>query len=89
MVSDPSFAPLLAARFSAEASAQRDALGSDCPSLIKLLVPTAVANATALDTVLARLTLASRPPPPMLDALRRIAPSDWMHDPVANPHLQA
>jgi hypothetical protein len=74
-IPDTSFAPLLAARFSAEALAQRDALGSDGPRLIKLLVPIAAADATALDTVLARLALTSRPSEPMLHALEKIAPS--------------
>src|SRR5262249_1985966 len=83
-VPDPAFAPLIAARFSAEALARRDALGFDAPRLVKLLVPAAVANATALDTVLARLTLACRPATPVLDALKGIAPPDWMREPVAN-----
>ena len=78
-VPDAGFAPLLAARFSAEALAQREQLGIRAVDLIKTLVPLAAGNPTALDTVLSRLLLAADlRDPQMLSLIRGVAPADWM-----------
>jgi hypothetical protein len=57
-VPDPKFAPLLAARFSAELLSRLDLRDDDRVSYLARLVPIALANPTTLDTVIARLTLA-------------------------------
>jgi hypothetical protein len=77
-VPDPGFAPLLAARFAAE-SLVAPALGQqDRVRLIQILVPVAVSDMTALDTVLARLLLAARPSDPaVLDALAKLWRKPW------------
>jgi hypothetical protein len=70
-VPDPDFAPLLAARFAAEALVAPSLSDRKRVELIQLLVPIAVANPTALDTVLSRLLLAARPAVlDVLDALQ-------------------
>jgi hypothetical protein len=79
-VPDPQFVPLLSARFAAEAVAQRNALGADCGSLIRKLVPLVASNATALDTILARLVLVTKPPAAIVDALAKLAPVEWMSE---------
>jgi hypothetical protein len=58
---DPDFAPLLAARLAAEALAAGGLRDSERASMIQRLVPLSVANRTALDTVAARLVMASSP----------------------------
>jgi hypothetical protein len=58
-VPDPEFPPLLAAYLSAEALTVPGLQPSQRAELIQLLVPVAAHNATALDTVLARLLLAA------------------------------
>jgi hypothetical protein len=60
-VPDPGFAPLLAARFAARALADSALSDAQRQATIRLLVPVATADATALDAVLARWLLASRP----------------------------
>ena len=60
-VPDPDFAPLLAARLAAEALVIDELTDSKRIELIQLLIPAAVTNPTALDTILARLLLAIRP----------------------------
>ncbi|RME49694.1 MAG: hypothetical protein D6791_00105 [Chloroflexi bacterium] len=60
-VPDPEFAPLLAARFAAEALADSTMAGDERVALIQSLVPVAASNPTALDAVLSRLLLAARP----------------------------
>jgi hypothetical protein len=55
-VPDPGFAPLLAARAMAD-----DSIEEDCAALIRSLVPIAVNNPTALDTVLSYLLIAAAP----------------------------
>ena len=74
-VPDPKFAPLLAARFSAELLSRADLLDDLRVSYLARLVPIALANATALDTVLARLTLSlNAADAMMLDELLAVAP---------------
>jgi hypothetical protein len=58
---DPDFAPLLAAYLAAEALATGGLRDSERASMIQRLVPLSVANRTALDTVAARLVMASSP----------------------------
>jgi len=59
-VPDPGLAPLAAARLAAELLARADGapLAGDRLQALRALVPTALPNQTALDTVLARLVLA-------------------------------
>ena len=57
-VPDPKFAPLLAARFAADLLSRPDLATDVRVHYLARLVPIALANPTALDTVLARLTLA-------------------------------
>lgn len=59
-VPDPGLAPLAAARLAAELLARADGapLAGDRLQALRTLVPTALPNQTALDTVLARLVLA-------------------------------
>jgi hypothetical protein len=86
-VPDPEFVPLLAARFAAEALVQRKVLSSDCARLIRKLVPLVASNATALDTILARLALATQPPVAIVDSLAKLASAGWMNEPVPNRNL--
>lgn len=86
-VPDPDFVPLLSARFAAEALAQRNEPGADCARLIRRLVPLVASNPTALDTLLARLALAAKPPAAMLNPLEKLAPTDWMGEPTPNRKL--
>lgn len=73
-VPDPGFAPLLAARFAAEALVEPSLPPSARQELIQTLVPVAVANATTLDLVLARLLLADPPSEPaILTELERLS----------------
>ena len=73
-VPDPEFAPLLAARFAAEALVDASLPANRRVELTQSLVPIAAANPTALDTVLSRLLLAACPTDPtVLDALLEIA----------------
>ena len=60
-IPDPEMGPLLAARFAAEVSAAESISSDRRVELIKSLVPAAVNNPTALDTVLARLLIAACP----------------------------
>ncbi len=67
-LSDPEFAPLLAARLAAEVAVS----GLDQRRkrlLIQALVPVALPDRTALDAVLARLLFVARPPAAQLDQL--------------------
>jgi hypothetical protein len=57
-VPDPGFGPLLAVHLGARALAD-DALADDRTSLLRMLVPVAAANPTALDTVLSYLIVAA------------------------------
>jgi len=67
-------APLLAARFAAEALIEPTLTDHERVELIQSLLPTADTNPTALDTILTRLLLASRPSDiAILDALEQIA----------------
>jgi hypothetical protein len=59
-VPDPGFAPLLAVHFAARALAD-DSIQDDCAGLIRQLVPVAVSNPTALDSVLSYLLIAAQP----------------------------
>ena len=59
-VPDPGLAPLLAAHFSARVLADTS-LGLERAALIRSLLPVALANATALDSVLAYLLVAADP----------------------------
>ena len=75
-VPDPKFAPLLAARFSAELVSRTDLSDDDRVSYLARLVPIALPNATTLDVVLARLTLAMTTAAPlMLSELLAVAPA--------------
>jgi hypothetical protein len=74
-IPDPKFVPLLAAHLSAEVLAQSGLSPDMRVNLIRQLVPVALANPTALGTVLARLILALDPPPlDVLDQLLPLAP---------------
>jgi hypothetical protein len=68
-VPDPEMPPLLAARFAAGALALPSLSPPARAELIRSLLPTAAANPTALDTVLARLVLADPPPGGQLQAI--------------------
>lgn len=57
-VPDPGFSPLLAAKLAAEALAAESLSENERAEMKQRLVPIAVANPTALDTVLSRLLLA-------------------------------
>lgn len=61
LVPDPELAPLVAARFAAEALIDPHLDAISRIHLIQSLVPIAISNPTALDTVLARLILAAQP----------------------------
>jgi hypothetical protein len=71
-VPDAGFAPLMAARLAADVLAATDLSGAQRAGLIRKLVPEAAGNRTALDTVLARLTLAGRPRGSALAALKTL-----------------
>ena len=58
---DPGFVTWLAARFAGRASMDRALSADRRAAVIRSLVPLAVANPTALDTVLSRLILAEQP----------------------------
>jgi hypothetical protein len=60
-IPDPEFGPLLAARFAAEALVSTSISDLERVTVIQSLVPVAVSNPTALDTVLSRLLLAACP----------------------------
>jgi hypothetical protein len=64
-VPDPGLVPLLAAHLAARCLADPD-LEDERPRLIRSLVPVALANATALDTVLGYLLVAVQPDTPEL-----------------------
>jgi hypothetical protein len=57
---DPGLAPQLAAHLAALVLAETALPGTEQTRLIQQLVPAAVSNPTALDTVLSRLLLAAR-----------------------------
>jgi hypothetical protein len=63
-IPDPDFAPLLAAHLAAQALATSGLSAAKRAELMQLLVPAAIPNPTALDTVLARPVLATRPKTP-------------------------
>jgi hypothetical protein len=67
---DPEFAPLFAAQLAARVFADGSLSSEGRTRLIRLLVPVAAANPTALDTVLSRLLLTSAPKD--LEALRAL-----------------
>jgi len=60
-VPDPDFLPFLAARLAAEALAAPGLSAAERTALIQRLIPLAVENRTALDTVASRLLLAALP----------------------------
>jgi hypothetical protein len=86
---DPGFAPHLAARLAGEALVDVGLAPDERVELIRNLVSTALPSPTALDTVLARLTLAwgmGEPEsitPELIAALEREAPLDTTDDPLA------
>jgi hypothetical protein len=71
-VPDPGFATQLAARFAAQALAQPGIDPDDRVAIIRSLTPLASANATILDTVLARLLIAARPDGSSLDLIEQL-----------------
>jgi hypothetical protein len=74
-VPDPGLAPLLAARLAAEMLVAPGLSTEERVAVIRSLVPVAAANATALDTVLARLLLVERPvDPAILGRIAELAP---------------
>lgn len=88
-VPDPKFAPLLAARFAAEALVQAELTAATREGLIRKLVPMATGNPSALDTVLARLLLAAGPDSQhVLDAIAAVAPSEWLTEPAASAAVE-
>lgn len=73
-VSDPAFAPLVAARLAARALVAHSLPTAERVRLIQSMVPVAATNPTALDSVLSRLLLAAKPlDPTALRSLDRIA----------------
>jgi hypothetical protein len=68
-IPDPGLAPQLAARFAALVLSEPELPSTEQTWLIQQLVPAAVGNPTALDTVLSRLLLAAKPDD--LDGLER------------------
>jgi hypothetical protein len=76
--SDEDFVPLLAARFAAEVLVSPGVVPQDRAPVIQRLVPLALANTTAADTVLSRLLMAAQPAVmPMPPALLRLQPAPW------------
>ncbi|MDM0118015.1 ATP-binding protein [Variovorax sp. J22R133] len=89
-VPDRAFAPLLAARLSAEILGRRAEFGDDAAYLIARLVPVATADATALDLVLARLALSvDLADSETIASLSALAPKDWMEAPLATRGVEA
>jgi hypothetical protein len=80
-VPDPGLLPLIAARMAAEVLAQADGapLSARRLHLLRSLVPYALANATALDTVLARLVLAQARRDDPIDAAEVLALRAALH----------
>jgi hypothetical protein len=74
-VPDPGFPTQLAARFAAQALAQPAIDPDDRIAIIRSLTPLASANATILDTVLARLLIAARPDGASLDSIEQLCKS--------------
>jgi hypothetical protein len=71
---DPGFATWLAARFAARACAEPALSREHRSTILRSLAPFAMANPTALDTLLARLVTAERPSAgPMLDRIAELA----------------
>jgi hypothetical protein len=88
-VPDAKFAALLAARFAAEALVHDGLTTAEREALIRRLVPIAAGNPTALDTVLARLLLATRPEAPnVLDTIAAVAPSEWLVEPASSAAVE-
>jgi hypothetical protein len=58
-VPDPGFAPILASCLAGQAVADANMAESDRTAVVRLLVPVASRDVTALDTLLARLFLSS------------------------------
>lgn len=82
-VPDPGFAPLLAVHFAARCTAELE-LEDERPALVRSLAPVAVANPTALDSVLAYLLIAVRPGSrPLLDELLEETTSSQDGEPAA------
>lgn len=82
-VPDPEMLPLIAARLSAEVVAGAPRNPDDKVRLLQALVPVAVPNLTALDTVLARLMLTGCPgDAPSLDHLKAILENHVPFEPV-------
>src|SRR6266536_754485 len=86
-VPDPGFAPLLAIHLAARVLAD-DSLEEERIALIRLLVPVAVNNPTALDTVLSYLLIATKPDDPELleEIGKQIGPAAFEN--VAAPAAQ-
>jgi hypothetical protein len=83
-VPERAFAPILAARLSAEALVSPTLAAHERSRSIRRLVPVAADNPTAMHTVLSRLLLAELPAdPPVLEAIDALAPWEWMRDPAA------
>jgi hypothetical protein len=88
-VPDSKFAPLLAARFAAEALVQDGLRPTTRVELIRKLVPIATDNPTALDVVLMRLLLAASPAAQnVLDAIASVAPYDWLTEPASSAAVE-
>jgi hypothetical protein len=71
-VPDPGFATQLTTRMSAQALIQPDLGPNQRTTWLRRLVPLASANATVLDTVLARLILAAKPVGEAWDTIERV-----------------
>jgi hypothetical protein len=83
-VPERAFAPILAARLSAEALVSPTFAAHERSRSIRRLVPIAADNPTAMHTVLSRLLLAELPAdPPVLEAIDALAPWEWMREPAA------
>jgi hypothetical protein len=89
-IPDSGFPAVLAARLSAEVLADGGLSTDTKADLVRMLVPVAVVNPTALDVVLSRLLLASSPiSKDILDRLDTLSPANWLVDPGANPMVES
>jgi hypothetical protein len=87
-VPDPGFAPLLAIHLAARVLAD-DSIEEDRTPLIRSLVPVAVNNPTALDTVLSYLLIAAKPDDPELleEITTEVGPVSFVHVAAPEPKV--
>jgi hypothetical protein len=84
LIPEPAFAPILAARLSAEALVSPALSQPERCVCVRRLVPVAAEHPTVMHTVLTRLLLVTLPEESgVLDAVAELAPWDWMQEPSA------